>query len=134
MSIIDTYTNADADADADSVGITTNDAVVEIERLYNAYGEKWNDFVDIIQKFENGAALVKEVAKFLNIDIPKPPDNTQHFYLKPKFKWGADERGVMCNTLGELLDKISNWDLEIFKLEAFIQVMKVKQQINLISN
>ena len=99
--------------------ISTEDAIDQIDNLYNTYENKWNDLVKIIESIPYGIDFIKK----LDVNIPDSPDSELHFYLLPTYK--IKFKGpILQDTLDELIDKITKWKQEITYLKEFIMLIK----------
>jgi len=108
--------------------ISTEDAIDQIDNLYNTYENEWNDLEKIIESIPNGKVLVKK----LNVNIPGSPDNEFHFYLMPTYKINYNGL-ILQDTLDELMSKITKWKQEIIYIKKFIIdikefIIRIKEQ------
>ena len=118
-----------------SSGITsTEDAIDQINNLYNTYEKEWNDLEKIIESIPCGKDLVEK----LNVNIPGSPDNEFYFYLMPTYKINYNGT-ILQDTLDELMSKITKWKQEIIYIKKIIIdvkefIIRIKEQRITIGN
>lgn len=100
---------------------STEDAIDQIDNLYNTYENKWNELEKIIESIPYSIDFIKK----LDINIPGSPDNEFHFFLMPTYKINY-KGAILQDTIDELMDKINKWKQEITYLEKFI--IRIKEE------
>jgi hypothetical protein len=103
---------------------STEDAIEQIDNLYNTYEKNWYDLEKIIESMPYGKDLVKK----LDVNIPESPDSESNFYLMPTYKINYNGT-ILQDTLDELMYKITKWKQKINYLKKFIIRIKEKRII-----